>query len=606
MLALAPDEALYFLHIPKTAGMTLSNILDDYFDESEIFPTHFMPDLSLNRDILRSINDARYRLYRGHFNQYLFHLVRKPLSVVTILRDPIARTISNIRYGLDLAQSGENVFWLKNGVLSFDDFMAHEELHRFQSNIQFDCLAGELRWLENQLLPLGIKASETLTEDKLYIAQERLRSYRVVGIQERFDDSLLLLSYELGFPPPKEYANENVSARKRSKAELAPEHLEKLRAMNELDYELYETAVEIFEQRFQAMCDHLNRLYPDQIGDLHAQLDAYYQQRLMESDAARWRVASQDAALCYTFDRPLPGSGWHRREALPATETAPERLIRWTGPGDEATLSLGLPTAHPLQVRISVIDFVNTTARDILHLTVNDVEIPLLMEMEEDTILYRGVIPHTVLAEEGKPQRLTLTTPPGLLSEKYPGEKRRTGVAVAAIEFTPMLPLPSDEPLVLDFSGEMLGQNWHVVEIFEEQPTRWTDGQVATLPLRIDPHQAYHVVLETLGFASEEALNSFRLRVNSTELPLQMRPSERSPHRLEFTTTLPVQALLPEPNYQLFQFEVDSPTTVDVTEDGSIKRVLGVRMMSMTLEPVREPRHASELRFPDASSGSRA
>ena len=82
MLALAPDEALYFLHIPKTAGMTLSDLLDGHFDHDEIFPTHFIRDVILTPELLHSVGN--YRFYRGHFNQYLFSIVGRPLKVITV------------------------------------------------------------------------------------------------------------------------------------------------------------------------------------------------------------------------------------------------------------------------------------------------------------------------------------------------------------------------------------------------------------------------------------------------------------------------------------------------------------------------------------------
>jgi hypothetical protein len=170
-LGLREDEALYFLHIPKTAGMTLSNLLDDFFGEDEIFPTHYLPDLSLHSELLHSVDDAQYRLYRGHFNQYLFDVVTKPLSVITFLRDPIERTLSNIRYGLQLVEDGEAVHWLKQSAMTFEDFMSTPELHRFQANLQFACLAGDLKWLETQLVPLGLTAPQTLIDDVVLLAK---------------------------------------------------------------------------------------------------------------------------------------------------------------------------------------------------------------------------------------------------------------------------------------------------------------------------------------------------------------------------------------------------------------------------------------------------
>jgi hypothetical protein len=584
-LRLQEDEALYFLHIPKTAGMTLSNILDNYFDWKDIFPPHDLPDIGLNRDFL--LNIGNYRLYRGHFRQYLFNLVQKPLVVITVLRDPIARTISNINYARELVRNGKNVFWLENTEMSLETFLNRDDLRIFQTNIQFDYLAGDLGWLESQLTLRNIKLPETLIGDTLHVAKERLKSYRVVGIQERFHDTLHLLSYELGFPPLKHYANENVSTKKIAKTDLEPALLDKLYAMNELDYQLYNTAVTLFEQRFQAMCDHLNELFPNEAGNIYTQLEAYYQQRLFQSRPDLWTISSEEIPYQYTFDQKLIGNGWHTRVNAP--DASLERFVRWTGPGDEATLALALPTKYPLQVKLRILDSVNVRAREQLRLSINGINIPLTGEISSGRYLCRGLIPYHALSTDDKPQQLKLTTPASPLLEKYPGDKRIAGVCIEAIEFIPMLPVrkkTGNRSIVINFDEEMFGQNWYKVEPFGNRPSRWTGpGDTATLPLFLDPQQEYILQLETLGFASNEALNSFHIRVNTADIPLTV---QRVPSGFIYTAQISQHALLPEPNYQLFQFIVDHPTPIKLVSDGSIQRILGIRLVSLKLEPVQE------------------
>jgi hypothetical protein len=77
---LAPDEWLYFLHIPKTAGGTLTLFLDACFHEEEIFPARQLSELVRVVDLQDRL--ARCRFLRGHFDALSLDLLDPDRSYI--------------------------------------------------------------------------------------------------------------------------------------------------------------------------------------------------------------------------------------------------------------------------------------------------------------------------------------------------------------------------------------------------------------------------------------------------------------------------------------------------------------------------------------------
>jgi hypothetical protein len=89
-----PRPRVFFLHIPKTAGMALRRFLSNQYPVAQIMPaTDWLSFLKIDR---REIE--QYRLFQGHFTCGIFDLLPKDVRPIVFLREPVARTISHLRH----------------------------------------------------------------------------------------------------------------------------------------------------------------------------------------------------------------------------------------------------------------------------------------------------------------------------------------------------------------------------------------------------------------------------------------------------------------------------------------------------------------------------
>lgn len=330
---LQENDALYFPHIPKTAGMTFRTILEDQFPCEDTCPA----TLKAQFQHITSEELKRYRLYRGHLSYIDIPGIvsaEKRVVNVTVLREPVARVISHYEY---IRRMPGDPHYEAVKEMSLEEFAYKLPVGKVGKNVQVYYVAKLLKYNLHRVPP----------EETLAIAKESLDQFAFVGLLERFQDSLFLLSYIFGWKPILNSRKENAASSPTKKlSETIPEStLEAIRENTLLDKELYSYAEEIFTQRFDAMVQDLVEKYgrlvetpeplsPDtkpnseilrQLLELHAQ-ERYRQLHLPPSTAA-----------IYDFCQPLRGIGWQRRECPDNPE---DPAYRWIGPGTEASLDL--------------------------------------------------------------------------------------------------------------------------------------------------------------------------------------------------------------------------------------------------------------------------
>lgn len=247
---------LFFLHIAKTAGTTLRSYLDGCFAPTSIYPGYIWPEL-LDWPLER-LHEASF--VRGHFYYGLIaNLWRTPPVCVTMLRDPVERTLS--AYG-HLKTHADHPEHRRTASVALEDAVDDPWLSPHFLNAQTNMLTLRFEPVF-PFDPMAVRASIRQQQGgaDAKAAGRILASFAWVGITERFEESLLLLCYELGLPVPAGLGRENVNLSRPRSEELSSAEHEALLRVNAADLKLYEGASRRFDARYLAMCDDLLRRY---------------------------------------------------------------------------------------------------------------------------------------------------------------------------------------------------------------------------------------------------------------------------------------------------------------------------------------------------------
>ncbi len=235
------NETLIFLHIPKTGGSTLSKVLEQHCSRAQTL-TLDNPQVARFKT-LPAAERGRYRLIQGHLYFGLHRFIARANTYVTFLRRPVERVLSFYYY----ARSTPDHYLyplLAAERLDLKTLLARE-LTLELCNEQTRLLAGD-EWEDPQ---------RVVTRAALEQAQANLRShFRVVGLLEEFDASLLLLHRAFDWHLPF-YVKENVTKEKPDNTCLDVETRKLVEDANRLDLELYEYARNLFDEQRRAAGD---------------------------------------------------------------------------------------------------------------------------------------------------------------------------------------------------------------------------------------------------------------------------------------------------------------------------------------------------------------
>ena len=231
-----PDPALplLFTHIPRTAGSTLKFVLRSTLGHQRtLLDAHFY---DLDGEDLHG-----FALVEGHLDVAFFTEHFGPdwhANGMTMLRDPVARTISQARH--IRARPGPFQEQLQARVR--EPASVFERVPRL-ANLQTKYLSGTPR----DAIEVGAAA---LAEAKVTL--ERL----AFGVTEQFDTSTALLMERLGFGIPK-FDVANVSRGSSDDDLLSDEFRVVTRRYNDLDLQLYAHGCALLRSRVASYADAL-------------------------------------------------------------------------------------------------------------------------------------------------------------------------------------------------------------------------------------------------------------------------------------------------------------------------------------------------------------
>lgn len=172
---------IIFLHIPKTGGMTFSEILARQYARRAVLQID-----GAGHDLGRMSEQRRreLRCLYGHMPFGIHAALARPAVYVTLLRNPVERIVSIYYYALRRPEWGLHR-QIGGGALSLHDFAGSEIAAEFHDQ--------QTRLLSGVQQPVG--GAEALAVAKTNLDEH----FALAGLTERFDEFLLLCRRRFGW-----------------------------------------------------------------------------------------------------------------------------------------------------------------------------------------------------------------------------------------------------------------------------------------------------------------------------------------------------------------------------------------------------------------------
>lgn len=227
-----------FLHIPKTAGVTIHEIAKRHYTNEKVYILSSLPGHTLG-ELLAWPPDFRegLRYIGGHFPYGLHWHLRQPCRYVTMMRDPALTMLSLYYYILRSDDHPEKEALTQSGV-TFREWIAGQ-WGSMWDNHQLRCLIGK---------PPGQPICRSDVDYAKHLVKHEIA---VTGLVERFDESVLLIAGALGWGTPF-YSPANVHHRAEDFLDLTDDMRGLIAQHHAGSYELLHFARELFEERVRA------------------------------------------------------------------------------------------------------------------------------------------------------------------------------------------------------------------------------------------------------------------------------------------------------------------------------------------------------------------
>ena len=235
------SKTVIFLHLVKTAGTTLNQVLDREYANILSF---YIPRESkeLFDGFKEKLKTGNPGLIRGHFEWGWHVFLSRPFIYITLLREPVARVISEYFYIL-----GKTDHPLFDQVSAKNISIADFVKNFLPPNLQTRKISG-LTFAKNSGIPQDLEIN---ADNMLKIAKENLDKYfAIVGLTEKFDETLILLKRELRWDWPF-YTRQNVTRKKVARENMPASTIEIIKEHNQLDVELYEYTRQLFNEKIR-------------------------------------------------------------------------------------------------------------------------------------------------------------------------------------------------------------------------------------------------------------------------------------------------------------------------------------------------------------------
>ena len=234
----SPKENIIFLHLPKTAGTTINFILDRQYTSEIVYTIEGNTIAALKEfEYLDPETRKRIRVFKGHGEYGIHKFLYGSSKYITFLRDPIDRIISDYYFILRAPETPYHQYVTEN-KLSLKEAVECKTPSIIMPNSQTILLAGV--WRD------GVKkcSDETLRQ-----AKQNLRKHFVVGLTEKFDESICLLKSYFHWNNDIYYQKRNVTLHRPARETISKDTLDAIVRANQYDLELYQYGQALFAEQ---------------------------------------------------------------------------------------------------------------------------------------------------------------------------------------------------------------------------------------------------------------------------------------------------------------------------------------------------------------------
>jgi hypothetical protein len=258
---------VFFVHIMKTGGTSVSRLLLEHFGEKAIYPPADAMGPTLNKmkpsELLELPPEQRahIQVYSVHMPAWVAGAVAPEFCSFTVLREPVARTISHLRQAASTPWASESLEeiwddpqWRLRLVDYQTPFFAGDErearppedlapsLQAFQTELaRHSRGSGNFFGTLRPYFVTGVPYAMPLPDDAQHRARAQLASIDVVGVTEALGRATARLASAIGIRLP-ELRRMNVTP---ETATVSKGLLRRIRDDMARDLELYELAREL-------------------------------------------------------------------------------------------------------------------------------------------------------------------------------------------------------------------------------------------------------------------------------------------------------------------------------------------------------------------------
>lgn len=407
-----PRRKLFFLHVQKCAGTSVRTYLESLVHPDEVLPAYLaieVPDPSV-------LCSPSVRLVRGHMPTSFIEAFEERPAVVTTLRDPVTRLLSHFEFEKKWRHTYSQRSLAPIGDLTLDRALDIPEVRRLLDNRQARTLMrrraeDDSITSDSSVASTGVEAAHSVPLDEVVAgAIATLDDMDWIGITEFIDECMPLLASHVGASPTVSLPVTNVLDVPKSVdfpswvADLVSE----LTAADEI---VYRHGVESARRAIAGYRreEHVRRW----------------------SDMLTERAVDLDGPIDVRADELFGGTSW-----WPAEMTGGGNALRWSGPGERATIDLPVRLRPGDTVEMVIAATIRPEFLADLALEVNGLPVRTDLDLVGE-IRLRGTMPTGV---EGPWTSVTVHCPTLPWREVHPDstDSGRRGVAFRALRLLPV------------------------------------------------------------------------------------------------------------------------------------------------------------------------